>query len=145
VFLCLVGALHRYDFYQRTALKCTKCSKEFTTTLRRHHCRFCGQVFCHGCSSARVDDKRACNDCEPKLRKEREAKKQQYKILNCGSGGLAVRNKIVLPTAAGEPLRDGAIIDVLDIQGDYCRHATGYSLMKGSDGTPYMLPVQKED
>jgi len=122
------------------ALKCSKCQKSFTTTFRRHHCRFCGKVFCGDCSDGRVDGKRACMDCEPKLRKEREAKKQKYKVVNCTSG-LAVRNKIVLPTASGEPLQNGSIVDVLDIQGDYCRHETGYSLMKGADGTPFLILV----
>jgi hepatocyte growth factor-regulated tyrosine kinase substrate len=30
---------------------CFRCRAEFTTLKRRHHCRACGQIFCHGCSS----------------------------------------------------------------------------------------------
>jgi len=30
---------------------CLSCSKEFTLTVRKHHCRHCGQIFCNECSS----------------------------------------------------------------------------------------------
>ena len=30
---------------------CTSCHKEFSVTVRRHHCRACGEIFCHDCSS----------------------------------------------------------------------------------------------
>ena len=30
---------------------CTGCTKEFSLTLRKHHCRHCGQIFCNDCSS----------------------------------------------------------------------------------------------
>ena len=30
---------------------CTNCHKEFSVTVRRHHCRACGEIFCHDCSS----------------------------------------------------------------------------------------------
>jgi growth factor-regulated tyrosine kinase substrate len=30
---------------------CFRCRAEFTTLRRRHHCRACGQIFCHTCSS----------------------------------------------------------------------------------------------
>lgn len=29
---------------------CSACSKEFTVTRRKHHCRQCGQIFCGSCS-----------------------------------------------------------------------------------------------
>lgn len=30
---------------------CFRCRAEFTTLRRRHHCRACGQIFCHACSA----------------------------------------------------------------------------------------------
>lgn len=29
---------------------CTACRKEFGLTRRKHHCRRCGDIFCHACS-----------------------------------------------------------------------------------------------
>lgn len=31
---------------------CTQCATAFSTTIRRHHCRKCGFVFCQPCSSS---------------------------------------------------------------------------------------------
>lgn len=36
------------------AERCYHCRAAFTVLLRRHHCRRCGNVFCDGCSSARI-------------------------------------------------------------------------------------------
>jgi len=30
---------------------CSHCSKEFSLTIRKHHCRMCGEIFCNECSS----------------------------------------------------------------------------------------------
>ncbi|CAM1322037.1 EEA1 (predicted) [Pycnogonum litorale] len=30
---------------------CTNCPKIFSVTVRKHHCRNCGKIFCHECSS----------------------------------------------------------------------------------------------
>lgn len=30
--------------------KCKGCSREFSLTRRKHHCRNCGEIFCHSCS-----------------------------------------------------------------------------------------------
>jgi len=35
------------------AVECSKCKEKFTVTLRRHHCRSCGNVFFDKCSSQR--------------------------------------------------------------------------------------------
>nr|CUU98567.1 hypothetical transcript [Hymenolepis microstoma] len=51
--------------------ECFECGKKFTTLTRRHHCRFCGRIFCSGCSSYLRDGssigisrpQRACSFC----------------------------------------------------------------------------------
>jgi hypothetical protein len=52
---------------------CQLCTCEFTLTVRRHHCRACGQVVCSRCSSARVElpymrrKQRVCDSCHDQL------------------------------------------------------------------------------
>ena len=41
-----------------------KCLKKFGWHTRRHHCRFCGNVVCNGCSQNQKEGKRICVDCE---------------------------------------------------------------------------------
>jgi hypothetical protein len=43
--------LHPKWFNAREASACFKCSDKFSLTLRRHHCRSCGGVYCYRCSS----------------------------------------------------------------------------------------------
>jgi len=33
---------------------CARCSSEFQLSLRRHHCRQCGQIFCYRCCSSKA-------------------------------------------------------------------------------------------
>ncbi|KAF9092920.1 hypothetical protein BGX23_003797 [Mortierella sp. AD031] len=56
----------------QSATRCMICSEEFGTIFRRkHHCRACGKVVCHSCSSRTILIKgahseklgRACDDC----------------------------------------------------------------------------------
>lgn len=47
---------------------CPTCSKEFSLTLRKHHCRHCGQIFCSDCSSrtaAVPSCKKPARVCDP--------------------------------------------------------------------------------
>ena len=37
------------------AASCYSCATKFTAFRRRHHCRVCGQIFCHACCSIFVD------------------------------------------------------------------------------------------
>jgi len=50
--------------------ECTLCGTAFRITLRRHHCRHCGEVVCDPCSRGRLTlenlnlpDARVCDDC----------------------------------------------------------------------------------
>jgi len=51
--------------------QCYECGQRFSTLKRRHHCRICGQIFCHSCCRHQVPGKiigytgylRACTYC----------------------------------------------------------------------------------
>ena len=50
------------------AIACKGCIASFSLVSRRHHCRSCGDVFCSGCSSKRMDlawepNARVCDMC----------------------------------------------------------------------------------
>ena len=63
VYGCLGGDVRLSDFMpvvaknkwvpDEEAPHCRSCGKEFTMIKRRHHCRFCGEVICGGCSKNR--------------------------------------------------------------------------------------------
>ena len=36
------------------AKNCMRCGEEFTAFTRRHHCRQCGQLFCHRCCNSKA-------------------------------------------------------------------------------------------
>uniref|UniRef100_A0A183D9W1 FYVE-type domain-containing protein n=1 Tax=Gongylonema pulchrum TaxID=637853 RepID=A0A183D9W1_9BILA len=52
---------------------CHACNKQFTLTVRKHHCRQCGQIFCATCSSftAQVASSkspvRVCSACNEEI------------------------------------------------------------------------------
>jgi len=52
------------------APQCYSCKVAFTSVIRRHHCRLCGEVFCDKCSARKVSveeigirNERACDKC----------------------------------------------------------------------------------
>ena len=34
---------------------CSQCHKKFSMTVRRHHCRRCGQIFCQECTQSQAE------------------------------------------------------------------------------------------
>ena len=42
--------LQKYGIPMIQSATCQRCSRKFTTFLRRHHCRFCGHSVCSDCS-----------------------------------------------------------------------------------------------
>ncbi|KAK3857662.1 hypothetical protein Pcinc_036102 [Petrolisthes cinctipes] len=57
----------------REATHCLLCEKEFSISRRRHHCRHCGNIFCHGCSDntmplpSSARPVRVCDTCHTQL------------------------------------------------------------------------------
>ena len=43
------------------AHECSLCGEKFTMLLRRHHCRKCGDIFCHDCCKKEVLLDQNCN------------------------------------------------------------------------------------
>uniref|UniRef100_A0A0R3WS25 FYVE-type domain-containing protein n=1 Tax=Hydatigena taeniaeformis TaxID=6205 RepID=A0A0R3WS25_HYDTA len=52
---------------------CSNCQKDFSISVRKHHCRHCGKVFCQACSSKKTatsaskDPLRVCDGCFAEL------------------------------------------------------------------------------
>eukprot|EP00941_MAST-03F_sp_MAST-3F-sp1_P004757 g4757.t1 len=43
---------------------CPQCGKQFGIIFgKRHHCRYCGKIFCSSCSSHTINKMRACEKC----------------------------------------------------------------------------------
>ena len=42
---------------------CSRCSRQFRVFRRRHHCRWCGRLFCSSCTAYRLHHHRVCHDC----------------------------------------------------------------------------------
>ncbi|KAI8996739.1 hypothetical protein BC832DRAFT_297099 [Gaertneriomyces semiglobifer] len=65
------GITRDYWMKDERVKECYDCKLPFTTFRRKHHCRICGQIFCHKCASAIVPgdrfgypgDMRVCNFC----------------------------------------------------------------------------------
>ncbi|KAJ3222078.1 1-phosphatidylinositol-3-phosphate 5-kinase [Clydaea vesicula] len=50
--------------------ECYECNVSFSTFRRKHHCRICGQIFCHKCTiltSGGLGERRVCQYCEKLL------------------------------------------------------------------------------
>jgi zinc finger FYVE domain-containing protein 26 len=63
------GAYEKAEFKKSSAGKCELCQRDFTLTVRQHHCRRCGRVVCFACSECKDffhgerHKKRICNTC----------------------------------------------------------------------------------
>ena len=60
-----IDAENRTYWMSDSAVKnCHNCDKEFSLTRRRHHCRYCGQIFCWKCAPLRPNiGMRSCQKC----------------------------------------------------------------------------------
>ena len=77
-----------------TVKRCSKCNREFGVSLRRHHCRLCGRVFCWSCSDNRASlpdlgystPVRVCEKCFNTVRDHRV--QGMVGAVGTGGGGL---------------------------------------------------------
>lgn len=75
------------------ANNCTECKSKFGFTLRRHHCRRCGHIYCGQCCSTRlplprmsfVDPVRMCEKCAELTNSEQDFFERHLKILTNGA------------------------------------------------------------
>ncbi|TPX30946.1 hypothetical protein SmJEL517_g05626 [Synchytrium microbalum] len=50
-------------------MACQKCSRQFTIFFRKHHCRWCGKIYCSNCTNGRIaltpnlQPHRVCDSC----------------------------------------------------------------------------------
>ncbi|CCW61444.1 unnamed protein product [Phytomonas sp. EM1] len=72
-----MGGNHSKSYWEKDedALNCNACGDTFALTLRKHHCRNCGYIFCRKCSRGRCsivtrgmkDPVRVCDSCYREL------------------------------------------------------------------------------
>eukprot|EP01119_Soliformovum_irregulare_P017773 TRINITY_DN5333_c0_g1_i1.p1 TRINITY_DN5333_c0_g1~~TRINITY_DN5333_c0_g1_i1.p1 ORF type:complete len:638 (+),score=152.97 TRINITY_DN5333_c0_g1_i1:96-2009(+) len=72
-----------------TVDNCVQCNVKFTFRTRKHHCRYCGQIFCGLCSDFEIDlpeefgydsPQRVCLDCNTILSKLQDDSKKKKAI-----------------------------------------------------------------
>ena len=68
--------------------RCFGCNIEFSMLRRKHHCRSCGRIFCHSCSSYRVapatygeKSEEMLRMCAPCAEKARLSKKTEWLVM----------------------------------------------------------------
>lgn len=62
----------RYWMPDASCKACTACATPFTLFRRKHHCRFCGRIYCASCSTQKIDGRafglddavRVCDECK---------------------------------------------------------------------------------
>jgi len=82
---------------------CYACNTPFSIFFRRHHCRFCGLIFCSNCSENAVQGERACNSC---VARSKEASPNKER---CSSRRIRIKNTQL----------DGALLAELLFNQDY--------------------------
>jgi len=71
---------------------CYSCGSMFTLVNRRHHCRICGQIFCHPCTSHTYEGARVCDHCHT-----------EQTVSESGAVALQAQLRLVRNRAAGRP------------------------------------------
>ena len=90
---------------------CADCMQSFGVFLWKHHCRFCGEVFCDACSTHRfplaregreadLADERVCNDCYQELCSHRQSVLERRWEDHAEEGAAAAAAAATAPAAA---------------------------------------------
>lgn len=103
---------------------CRRCGVRFTVTVRKHHCRECGNVFCNTCSNYKLvcegKMKRACFDCYRKVVETDEPAvglKHAYnpsQVINVKKDA-SVKQPVELPPAVAAP---APVVEATPVAGD---------------------------
>jgi len=68
-----------------TSVKCSSenCNIEFGFLERKHHCRYCGKIFCNKCSNYRIylpkynKETRVCEKCNIEIKKQQNIEEKK--------------------------------------------------------------------
>ena len=93
-------------------IQCNACSIQFDWVIRRHHCRNCGRIYCHDCSTFKLllpqefgerDPQRVCKLCANGLLIKQAslsiniANHMRTNSINLGTGSFNIRRYLNLP------------------------------------------------
>ena len=94
------------------SIQCNLCSIKFDWIIRRHHCRHCGRIFCHDCSTFKLllpqefaerDPQRVCKSCADHLLIKQAslslniANHMRSNSIHIGTGNFNIRRYFNLP------------------------------------------------
>lgn len=79
---------------------CLDCRQPFGNLRRRHHCRFCGRIFCDKCTPGKMLQLRSCNKCIQKHDTNHTLTTYQTASLGMGTTLIGPRAIVI---AATEP------------------------------------------
>eukprot|EP00011_Vannellida_sp_DIVA3-517-6-12_P001982 CAMPEP_0114616758 /NCGR_PEP_ID=MMETSP0168-20121206/6851_1 /TAXON_ID=95228 ORGANISM="Vannella sp., Strain DIVA3 517/6/12" /NCGR_SAMPLE_ID=MMETSP0168 /ASSEMBLY_ACC=CAM_ASM_000044 /LENGTH=296 /DNA_ID=CAMNT_0001827881 /DNA_START=15 /DNA_END=905 /DNA_ORIENTATION=+ len=127
------------------AASCRKCNAQFALTLRRHHCRDCGKVFCDECCFFRAPGKkvntpdRLCEACALSAACARlgvdldEDQLEHLEEVEVGTNAEETIENKVIGTAASHHALTGAANAKINV-----RNCIVYGVKKGSNGHLHM-------
>jgi len=102
---------------------CRRCDASFDCLNRRHHCRYCGKIFCDSCSRHKVllpkefkqpNPQRVCTDCESELKPvqarlaQSMANHRRINYLDLGPGGCRRYMNMPFALTLGSEIRKAA-------------------------------------
>ncbi|KAI6192198.1 FYVE zinc finger family protein [Aphelenchoides bicaudatus] len=121
------SVFRQYWMHDSSAKECYECHEKFTTFRRRHHCRFCGQIFCGKCCNRQISGVelgytgmlRLCNYCLERVGIYQEPMENQPINSTPIPGSPATSDKIrrknsVQTSVAPSATREPSISDIPD-------------------------------